>query len=168
VTRRGGLDAYPDAEPGGAPDAGLAAISAEFSASAGVARPGPAAAAELPRRGPLVKPSDVWLLDLPPGILSAAGTIDIPDWGPPTGWAWRITEVPVVLGTGTTLVQFYTQSAAGLASLIFQTSASGLWEPAHLYLRNGSRLVVVATGGGVTISPRGEMISLHFLPTYLA
>lgn len=156
-----------------APDAGLAAIAAGFEARAGAAAIGGGAEAGMPRAPhaqPLVKPSDTWLLDLPIGFLNAAGTIDEnvvgPDWGPPTGWAWRLTEVTVLFGAGTTLVAFYKNSASG--RLLFQTSQSGLWEPSRLYLSYSERLVAVATGGGVTISPSGERVSLHFLPTYLA
>lgn len=156
-----------------APDAGLAAISAAFGAHAGAAAAGhPDHATQegykppQPHAEPLVSPEDVWALDMPPGILNAAGTIDQPDWGPPTGYAWRLTEVTVTFLAGTTLVQFFKNAAAG--RLLFQTAAAGLWEPSRAYLLYGERLVAVATGGGVRIDPSGERISLRYLPTYMA
>lgn len=153
---------------------GLAAIAAEFSAGAGpvmaAARAGAAVdTPEAPHHaGALVSADDVWPVTLPVGSNTAAGTIDPPDWGPPTGWAWRITEVPIILGTGTSLVQIFTESALSGRGPLIQVNASALWEPSRLILIYGERLVAVATGGGVTISPRGERIRLAFLPTYLA
>lgn len=161
-------------ESDGAPDAGLAQIAAGFTAraggaavTAGAGAMGHGASAPGPARPP-VGPDDVWLLDMPPQVSTAAGTIDPVDWGPPTGWAWRITYVPFVFGAGCTQVTFYTQSGTGAVGLLFQANSSGLWEPGHLYLRNGSRLVAVTTGGGITISPRGEAVAIAYLPTYLA
>lgn len=149
------------------PDAGLAQIAAGFAARAAVAAaPGSTGEGQRVTRH-LATADDVWTLELPPGTLSAAGTIDPVDWGPPTGSAWRITGMSIVLGAGTSLVQVYKETNQ-VQNLRFQTSASGLWEPSHLYVLYGSRLVVVSTGGGVTIAPWGERIALGFLPTYLA
>lgn len=157
---------------------GLAAIAAEFSAGAGpvmaAARAGAAVDTPEPghQGGPLVSSDDVWINPMPVGFLSAAGTIDEnvvgPDWGPPTGWVWRITEVPIILGAGTTLVQIFLEAGNSGKGPIFQTGVSGLWEPSRLFLQYGERMVAVSTAGGVTISPRAERIRTHFAPTYMA
>lgn len=163
-----------DTERGEAEPVGLAKISAEFSAGAGPVMAGACARADVnggqPARqdGALVTPDDVWPVIFPVVATAAAGTSDVTDWGPPTGYAWRITEVPIVLGTGTSLVQVFLESALTGKGPVFQTSGSGLWEPSRLFLQYGERLVITTTGGGATLAPRGERIRLSFLPTYMA
>ncbi len=157
-----------ETDGGGTPDFGLAQIAAGFTAQARAAVGAPQAdtpADSGPRAG-AVSPDDVWLLALPPQQNTAAGTLDPVDWGPPPGWVWRITYVPFLFGSGTTNVAFYLNSA--LAFPLFEFTASATWEPGHLYLQNGERLVAVTTGGGASILVRGERIATHFLPTYLA
>lgn len=164
---------YPELTEELGADAGNAAIAARFAAGLGPAGASASVTAGggSPGHGghgkPLVSPDDVWPLEMPPGVLAAAGTIDIPDWGPPPGWFWRLTEVTFVFGAGCTLVTLYRNSSQGLASQLFAATSSGLWEPARRYLSNGQRLVAVANGACVII-PDGERIATGFLPTYMA
>jgi hypothetical protein len=161
------------AELGQAPDAGNAAIAARFAAGLGPAKVAGSAEAGGSTEGGggggrgLVSPDDTWLLEMQPGVLAAAGTIDLNDWGPPPGWVWRLTEVTFVFGTGCTLISVYRNSSLGGAALLFQATSSGVWEPSRRFLANGERLVAVANGACV-ISPDGERIATGFLPTYLA
>lgn len=160
-------------ELGGAPDAGNAAIAARFAAGLGPAGVSASAQAGGSASGGggggkgLVSPDDTWLLEMPPGVLSAAGTIDQTDWGPPPGWIWRLTEVTFVFGAGCTLISLYRNSSLGAASLLFQATSSGVWEPSRRFLTNGQRLVAVANGACVII-PDGERIATGFFPTYAA
>jgi hypothetical protein len=157
--------------PSQAPDAGLAAIAAGFQAAIGPRRePPPEQMSPYHGEADRARPEDVWLLDLSPETIAAAGTIDPTggDWACPTSWHWRITEVSIVLGTGATLVTVYKQSALS-ASPLFQTNSTGTWEPADCWLNAGQRLVAVSTGGGCTVWPwGGQRVASHFLPTYLA
>lgn len=159
------------AEEGAGSDAGTAAIAARFAAGLGPAGASASVKAGGSAQGgsakSLVSPDDTWLLEMPPGVLSAAGTLDPVDWGPPPGWVWRLTEVTFVFGSGCTLVTLYRNSSLGLASQLFQATSSGLWEPSRRFLTNGERLVAVANGACVII-PDGERIATAFIPTYLA
>jgi hypothetical protein len=147
-----------------APDAGLAAISAGFAAGIGTAgRRVPEAGHDRPHRP---GPADIWPLRLPVGVLAAAGTLDPPDWGPPTGRVWDINAVVITFGAGTTLVQVYDE-AAQPANLLFQTGASGVWHPEDPTFLHGERLVVVATGGGVTVRIKGTQQDAGYEPTHL-
>jgi hypothetical protein len=157
-----GLIDSPEVSP---PDAGLAAISAGFAAGLGTGRraPGHDQDHERPRRP---GPADIWPLRLPVGFLAAAGTLDPVDWGPPTGRVWDINAVVITFGAGTTLVQVYDE-AAQPANLLFQTGASGVWHPEDPTFLHGERLVVVATGGGVTVRIKGTQQSADYEPTHL-
>jgi hypothetical protein len=159
--------------PGAGPDAGLAAIAAGFTATAGVATARPPAAgqhADHPEHAPArrgeVTPWDVWPLRLPPVSATAATNFDPVDWGPPTGRAWRLSEVIITLN-GASLVSFY-KEAIQPVNLRFQTSVSGVWEPRAMYLLPGERLIAAFTGGGAIVAVEGEQIALDFLPRYLA
>jgi hypothetical protein len=172
VTRQGGGQlAVTQADPGPAPAAGLAAITAEFRAAARTGQINQAArdqacAGSYTAPSGRPGPDDVWPLYMPPQQVSAAATIDPVDWGPTTGRAWRIEQV-VVTFQGASSVTFYRQ-AAQLSTLLFVVSQPGVWEPRKLVLVNGARLVAVVAGGGATISCiEGDDIGLHALPWYL-
>lgn len=167
--RRGEHDGQVAAAGEGAPDAGMAAIAATFTAQAAAGVLPARAAPGLP--GPdmdVIGPADVWPLRLPPQQNSAGGTLDPVDWGPPagSGRAWRIDEVIITLGAGTSLVQFY-KEAVQAVQLRFQTSGSGIWEPSMLMLLPGERLLAITTGGGATFAIEGEQIATRVLPRYL-
>ena len=155
----------------GAPPAGLAAIAAEFSAQAGAASLEGSAAAgvhgsETHARPHRPGPADIWPLRLPVGFLNAAGTLDPVDWGPPAGRVWDINAVVITFGSGTTLVQIYDE-AAQPANLLFQTTASGVWKPEDPTFLPGERLVVVSTGGGVTVRIKGTQQAADYEPSHL-
>lgn len=158
-------------ESDGSPDAGLAQIAAGFSARAAGA--GVTAGAEAGVQGGGAHagphrpgPEDIWPLRLPVGFLAAAGTLDPVDWGPPVGRVWDINAVVITFGSGTTLVQVYDE-AAQPANLLFQTGASGVWHPEDPTFLPGERLVVVSTGGGVTVRIKGTQQSADYEPAHL-
>lgn len=155
-----------ETEPGGAPDAGLASIAADFAARVG-GGPAPDAPGQVRLHRP--GPHEIWPLRLPPLFLAAAGTIDGAnfDWACPTGRAWEINAIVITFGAGTTNVAIYDE-AAQPANLLFQTTTGGLLDLGHKILLHGERLLFVSTGGGMTIRLfEGIQMDAGYLPTHL-
>lgn len=169
--RPGVLLARPGPGPGevrDAPDAGMAEIQAGFEVRAEVAAGRDLEHGDLEGgHGWRPTPEDVWLLDIPPLVQTAAGTADPVDWGPAagSGRAWRFRSVTCTL-QGASLVSVYREAAFG-QQLRFQFTQNGVWEPSFLILTGGKRLVVVAAGGGYTLAADGEQIAETALPSYL-
>lgn len=159
----------PPEAPG--PDAGLAAIAAEFHATAAAGAAVSGAADDIDydgggggawRRPP---PSACWPLRVSPQQATAATNYDPVDWGPPTGRAWRIDMVVITL-SGASQVSFY-KEAIQPVNLRFQTTTSGVWEPRMLMMVPGERLIATFTGGGAIVAIEGEQIDIDWLAAYM-
>jgi hypothetical protein len=93
------------------------------------------------------------LIEIPPGQLATAGTLDDPDrYGPRAGFAWRVLGISFILLAGTTSFTVWMDSPNDPTNEVFASTVSGRWEPSHFFLLPGRRLVYTSVGGGLTVS----------------
>jgi hypothetical protein len=105
-------------------------------------------------------------IPLNPIASAQAGPLSDERWGPREGWAWHITAVCVVFGSGTTQATIYRDSQQAQYQRN-QQSVSFLWEPRGQYLLPQQTLCFSSVGGGITVSGDAVEIDIGFLPDYI-